>query len=45
MKRARPLLTTPSIRFDDQFRTIVTARRFCAQLASSEPKAIGRSLP
>ena len=25
--------------------TTVTARRFCAQAASSEPKAIGRSLP
>jgi hypothetical protein len=29
----------------DQFGTIVTARRFWAQLASSEPRAIGRSLP
>jgi hypothetical protein len=30
---------------DDQFGTTVTARRFWAQLASSEPVATGRSLP
>ncbi len=28
-----------------QLMTMVTARRFCAQLLSSEPKASGRSLP
>ena len=28
-----------------QLTTTVTARRFCAQLASSDPVAIGRSLP
>ena len=28
-----------------QLMTMVTARRFCAQLESSEPSATGRSLP
>ncbi len=47
-EKGRRCLSNAALRVTEsgnQFRTIVTARRFCAQLASSDPKAIGRSLP